>query len=58
MDKNPDITMDIHSDSLVFREDKKKRQKEMKVKKEGVKKEKGMKSKSLAGRISDRKSVV
>ena len=52
MDKNPDITMDIHSDSLVFREDKKKRQKEMKVKKEGVKKEKGMKSKSLAGRIS------
>ena len=36
MDKNPDITMDIHSDSPVFREDKKKRQKEMKVKKEGV----------------------
>ena len=52
MDKNPDITMDIHSDSPVFREDKKKKQKEMKVGKEKAKKEKGMKSKSLAGRIS------
>ena len=38
MDKNPDITMDIHSDSPVFREDKKKKQKEMKIGKEKAKK--------------------